>query len=209
MLKALEKLSKGEHAFIVCIGDSITEQNIHLNGKLNYVGQLTERLMDRYNRKSLVLNAGISGDTTWGVLERLERDVLNFKPDLVTVMLGINDCRKGLEFLSEFKSNLQTIINRIRESGGEVLLCTQNMLDYQMIEPNITSRIHYPAYIAAIREVAEADRVALCDIYQKWGEHTKGAMNAHLKMLNDSAHPNECGHTFIAKVLFDYLGLEN
>lgn len=61
----MKKLEGGERAFVVCIGDSITEQNYHLHGKL-YVGQLTGRLMELYSRSSLELNAGISGDTTTG-----------------------------------------------------------------------------------------------------------------------------------------------
>ncbi len=209
MLKTLEKLSKGKHAFIVCIGDSITEQNIHLQGKLNYVGQFTERLMELYKRNSIVLNAGISGDTTWGVLNRLERDVLSFKPDLVTVMLGINDCHKGLEFLPEFKDNLRSIVSQIMHSGSEVLLLTQNMLDYNIIESSVTARVSYPDYIIAIREVAEATQTPLCDIYQKWGEYIKGDSNNHLMLMDDSIHPNERGHIFMANAIYDYLGLSH
>ena len=209
MFRAMEKLSRGEHTFIICIGDSITEQNFHLQGKLNYVGQFTEKLMELYNRKSLILNAGKSGDTTWGVLGRLGRDVLNFQPDLVIVMLGINDSERGPEQLAEFKSNLVEIIRRITDSGSEVLLLTQNMLDYHIIESALIARTSYPSYIAAIREVAEDGKISLCDIYREWEKHCKENTNTHLMLMDDSIHPNPRGHTLMAKVLFNYLGLNN
>ena len=38
-----------------------------------------------------VINAGISGHTTTEGLARLDRDVLQHKPDLVTVSFGLND----------------------------------------------------------------------------------------------------------------------
>lgn len=38
-----------------------------------------------------IINAGISGDTSWGGAERLDRDVLSHNPDLVVVCFGLND----------------------------------------------------------------------------------------------------------------------
>ncbi|MBP1995150.1 SGNH/GDSL hydrolase family protein [Paenibacillus eucommiae] len=205
--KALEKLANGEHALTVCIGDSITEQNYHLHGRLNYVGQLTERLMEVYYRKSRVINAGTSSDTTWGVLERLERDALRFQPDLVIVMLGINDSMQGEERIPEFKSNLESIIRNIKESGSDVLLLTQNMLDFNINEAAVVMRASYPVYIHALREVAAAEEAPLCDIYQKWGEYVGGNSNMHLMLMNDSIHPNERGHALMVQAVYDYLGI--
>lgn len=209
MLNTIKKLAGGERAFIVCIGDSITEQNYHLQGKLNYVGQLTERLMELYSRRSRVLNAGTSGDTTSGLLQRIERDAIRFKPDLVTVMIGMNDAEKGLSYVGEFKRNLDQIICRIVESGSEALLLTQNGLDFNINEEAVNSRTSYPAFAAAIREVASAAGVPLCDIYHKWDQHIQGNTNAHLMLMHDSIHPGELGHAFMAAELFEYLNISS
>lgn len=207
MLKTLEKLAGGERAFIVCIGDSITEQNYHLQGHLNYVGQLAERLMELYNRRSRVFNAGVSGDTASGILDRLECDALRFQPDLVTVMVGMNDSAQGITNVDSFKHNLEQIVRRITDSGSEVLLLTQNRLDYNVNEASVNSRSSYPAYTAAIREVASATGAPLCDIYQKWDEHIKGNTNAHLMLMHDSIHPGVSGHALMTSALFEYLNI--
>ncbi|MDF2671092.1 MAG: lipase/acylhydrolase, partial [Paenibacillus sp.] len=110
MLNTINKLRKGEKVLIVCTGDSITEQNYHLHGQLNYVGQLSEKLINTFGRKSFVFNTGLSGESTWGAIPRLQQDVLRFQPDLVTFMYGINDSKMGTDGILEFKNNLTYVI---------------------------------------------------------------------------------------------------
>lgn len=43
-----------------------------------------------------VINSGIPGDTWWDMLQRMERDVLGYKPDTVLAMAGTNDVYIGL-----------------------------------------------------------------------------------------------------------------
>lgn len=209
MLQTLRRLAEGERVFIVCIGDSITEQNYHLQGRLNYVGQLTERLMELYNRRSRVLNAGKSSDTTQGILERLDYDALRFQPDLTTVMIGMNDAYHLVDKggVQAFKSNLEQIVRRIVESGSEILLLTPNMLNYNVIEGAVTSRAEYPAYVEGIREVASRLQIPLCDIYRNWEEYVGGRTNDHLMLMHDSIHPGELGHNFMANAIYQYLGI--
>lgn len=207
MLKTIEKLKKGDNVFIVCLGDSITEQNYHVHGKLNYVGQLWEKLLNTFGRNCFVLNVGVSGDTTDGMLDRLERDVLRFKPDMVTFMAGINDSANGREGLAKFESNLETIVEKISASGSEVLLLTQNPLCYDVREDAVMKRTSYPDYIEVIRKLAKEKNIPLCDINEKWKDHVQGVFNTHLTFMNDGLHPNEYGQGLIAEFLFDYLGI--
>lgn len=205
--KVLDKLQNGERAFIVCIGDSITEQNYHLEGRLNYVGLLTERLMELYNRKSNVFNAGKSGDTTQGILERLDEDALRFRPDLVTIMVGMNDAVSGIDGITPFKHNLQQLVERIATSGSEVLLLTQNRVDFHIQEQSVLLRTSYPSYAAAIEEVALQAKIPFCNIYERWGQYVQGQTNNHLMLMHDSIHPGARGHAFIAAQLYHYLGI--
>ena len=64
MLETVERLKRGEKAIIVCAGDSITEQNYHTNGFLNYVGIIAEKI-----RNACIINAGAGGDTTDGFIK--------------------------------------------------------------------------------------------------------------------------------------------
>lgn len=206
-LEAVRKMESGKKVRIVCTGDSITEQNFHTHGHLNYVGQFGEKLINTFGRLSFVFNTGISGESTWGIVDRLKEDVLGLSPDLVILMIGINDSTFGLEKLSEFKSNLKYIIQSIHASGNEILLMTQNPISFD-IKDNLDRRKCYPDFVKAIREISTSLHVPLCDIYACWENHIKDNPNKlHWPLMNDYLHPNEHGHAFIAGALFHYLGI--
>lgn len=202
----LKKLERGEKALIICLGDSITEQNYHCHGRLNYVGQLTERLMEKYNRKTLVLNAGISGNTTRDLLERLDEDAIRYNPDMVTVMVGMNDATWGENGLPEFESNLREIASRLTNAGIETILITQNPIDFE-ISSNESRLSAYLPCVRIIRAVSAELGLPLCDIYGAWETYAAEVRAGHWTLMNDPIHPNEHGHDFIARTLFEFLGI--
>ncbi|MBR4442609.1 MAG: GDSL family lipase, partial [Clostridia bacterium] len=91
-------------AVIACLGDSVTHGCFELvdlpDGRFDttyrphegYPAKLQRRLNALFPAAApCVLDAGISGDSARGGLERLERDVLSVRPDLVIVNFGLND----------------------------------------------------------------------------------------------------------------------
>ncbi len=82
---------------VVFLGDSITE-GFAVNEFLSSDLQL-------YNR-------GIGGDTTGGILKRLESNVLSIRPSIIVLLIGINDIHSGIE-VSEIVSNLTEILDLI------------------------------------------------------------------------------------------------
>ena len=77
-----------------------------------------------------VVNRGIGGDTTRGVLYRLKADVLNLDPKAIVLLIGINDVGLGakpedvadnietiLQAIKKFNPNLPVIVCQIMPSG--------------------------------------------------------------------------------------------
>lgn len=85
----------------------------------SYPDFLQEEL-DAAGYKYRVVNAGISGDTTSGGLERLG-SVLDLKPKIAVLELGGNDGLRGLP-LSSTRENLEKTIQGLREAGVTVVL---------------------------------------------------------------------------------------
>jgi rhodanese-related sulfurtransferase len=79
------------------------------------------------------INSGVSGNTSRQGLARIERDVLAHKPDVVVVLFGTNDMREDAPrvrvSISEYETNLTTIITRCRASGAQVIIGTMPPLD--------------------------------------------------------------------------------
>ena len=93
-----EMLAQNDKYKIVMLGDSITDE-----------GEWAELLDSR-----LVQNRGISGDTTDGVLQRL--DSINKSAEKVFIMIGVNDIMRG-KSVDEIFFNYQKIIQILKEKN--------------------------------------------------------------------------------------------
>ena len=85
----------------------------------DFVTQLETALLEEgYNIK--IENAGVSGDTTAGGLQRLDW-AIGDGADFVILELGANDALRGIE-PEETRNNLRQIIEAIQERGIPLLL---------------------------------------------------------------------------------------
>lgn len=108
-----------ERPRIVFLGDSLTA-GLGLSVESSYPS-LIQRKIDQDDLGYEVVNAGVSGDTTAGGVRRfdwsMEGDVR-----ILVLALGANDGLRGLA-VTDMQRNLQTMVDRARSRGIEVLLC--------------------------------------------------------------------------------------
>src|SRR5262245_47521512 len=103
---------------IVAFGDSLTAGFGVAPGE-SYPSVLAARLRaEGYPYR--VVNAGVSGDTTAGGLRRVDW-ALKADPAIVILELGVNDALRGQD-LTAVRANLDTLIQRFRAAGAQVLL---------------------------------------------------------------------------------------
>ena len=105
---------------ILAFGDSLTI-GLGLTEKESYPSLLQEKLKtDGYDYE--VLNAGMSGDTSGGGLERIDWSLNQPKIEIMILELGANDILKGLS-IEQMKANLTQIIRKAKARDVKVLLC--------------------------------------------------------------------------------------
>ena len=181
---------------VVCLGDSVTGVYYHTGGVRAYPEMLEVAIKKVDPQANVsVINAGISGNTTQNGLDRLDRDVLAKKPDLVTVTFGLNDMTRFSE--EQFRKNLETIVARCREAKSQVLLCTPNAVINTSGRP--TEKLI--RYCDIIRTTARELNVPVCDQYQAADQlRTRDAWAWRLTM-SDEIHPNMDGHKLMAQEL--------
>lgn len=90
---------------IVFLGDSITEHFI----------------VSEFFSEHFVINRGISGDTTDGVLKRLKESIYDLKPSKIFLMIGTNDLGDGKE-PEYIINNIEKIIKKIHERLPETII---------------------------------------------------------------------------------------
>ena len=199
--------NKDKPAIWLFTGDSITHGAKHTRGYRSYPEVFGERIRWEMGRmRDVVINTGISGNTTVNILSDFEWRVSQFRPTVVSVMLGTNDCiRKGIT-TEVFEKNLDTIVTKIRDSGAIPILHTPNIL---IPEKAPDRGANLPLYVPIIRKIAENREVILVDNYKYWEDTMKNdsSVNVYRQWLNDPIHPGEIGHQEIARLLFKKLSI--
>lgn len=190
----------------VFTGDSVTQGALHTYGMRCYPEIFAERVRWEMRRTAdLVVNSGVNGTNTSYLLERYEWCVGQFKPDLVSVMFGINDCQENKITPEVFEDNLELIINKIRKDGAIPVLQTPNAIDEEGLKTMQTnSREKLPEYVEIIRRVAGNEAVILVDNRQYW--ESRG-LDVYKAWLDDPLHPNNKGHMEIARLIFKTLSI--
>jgi acyl-CoA thioesterase-1 len=147
----------GNKAKVICFGDSLTA-GFGLAEKESYPYLLQQKLSsDGYDYE--VVNAGVSGDTSTGGLERADWVLGQDNAKVVVVELGANDMLRGLS-PAKMKENLDKIITKAQSKGLKVLLCgmlapptmgAQYQRDFSTAFPDLASE-HKVAYLPFLLE---------------------------------------------------------
>src|SRR5438093_12749446 len=103
---------------IVAFGDSLSA-GFGVDSSRSYP-ELLQRELDRRGLAYRVVNAGISGDTSSGGLQRIDT-VTALKPAIVILELGANDGLRGIP-VAATRSNLEQIVRALRNAGAKVVL---------------------------------------------------------------------------------------
>ena len=129
---------------IVAFGDSLTA-GFGLTERESYPYLLQQRLnAEGYNYE--VVNAGVSGDTTLGGLERIDWVLEQDGVEILVLELGANDLLRGLP-VGRMRSNLDQMIRKAKARNVKVLLCG-------MLAPPTMGAEYQQAYMRAFPDLA-------------------------------------------------------
>jgi lysophospholipase L1-like esterase len=158
-----------------------------------------------------VINAGRGGDTTPGLKARWQRDVLDLRPDWVSLMIGINDSdpwrqpitKHNLVSLDVYRAALDEIVAQTLPRVRGMILLTPFYLMTDRAHPYRSS---VDEYVAAVKEIAARRGAILVDTQTPFDELLKTVPFESLS--HDRVHPNQAGHTVIARGVCKAIGLE-
>jgi acyl-CoA thioesterase I len=166
---------------LMVFGDSLSA-GFGLPQRTGWVTLLEQRLArDGYAYK--VVNASISGETTVGGKNRIERALRQHKPEIVILELGANDGLRGAR-LSDIRRNLSAIVEVCKRYNAEVLVVGMR------IPPNY-GRTYTEGFHALFAEVARQHGTSLVpfmldgfadrrDLFQHDGIHPVGAAQSRV-----------------------------
>jgi acyl-CoA thioesterase-1 len=135
---------------IVAFGDSLTA-GFGLTENESYPYLLQQKLKaDGYDYE--VVNAGVSGDTSLGGLERVDWVLGMDNVKVLVLELGANDLLRGIP-VAKMRTNLDRIITKAQAKGIKVLLCG-------MLAPPTMGQQYQREYTATFPELADEHKTA-------------------------------------------------
>ncbi|WP_223701031.1 SGNH/GDSL hydrolase family protein [Sutcliffiella deserti] len=176
---------------LVCFGDSLTAGH---EGKER--PRLSEKLTHQLSAYK-VINAGVAGNTTKDALNRIDKDVLNFTPDLVTVLFGSNDAAANKKVgIKTYKENLLKMTNLI--GPDRTILITPPPVD-ETLQPNRTNS-ELAKYADAVKQVAEETGSHFIEFFTE--VHSIPDYEKLLVgILNDGLHFGEAGYDLLSELI--------
>lgn len=212
------------------VGDSIT--HIELYTAYIYLFHILRNPRVRFE----AVNAGISGDTAERALARLTGDILNNRPSVTTIMLGMNDVGRPLyareqtgpdvvterlQAIEECLKHWRTLVRELQAAGSRVLLMTPSPFDQTVALP-ITDPGRVVgegavgvndglAEIAAqVRRLGEELNLPVVDLHAKMERlnHAAQQLDPQFSLIGpDRIHPGPAGHLVMASLFLEAQGI--
>lgn len=203
------------------IGDSITDCgraqpvgeglfNAHGSG---YVSMVAALLGATYpDHPVRVVNMGTSGNTVLDLQRRWQTDVLDLKPEWLSVMIGINDVWRQFDLPQQTEAHVD--LGTYERVYDELLTATRPHLQGLVLAtPFYIERLkqdamreRMDAYGEAVRRLAERHDAILVDTQAAFDRVTEHLYPATLAW--DRVHPNATGTAVIAKAFLNAIGFE-
>ena len=151
-----------------------------------------------------VANRGISGDTTRGMLLRLEEDVLSLEPSAVVMLMGTNDLEEGAEPAS-IAGNVALIVKALEAGDPEmpIVLC--------LVFPSSASKKRSSEQIKKLNQLMASQfkgnrQVTIVDTWTLFADEQGDAKKSEFP---DLLHPNRAGYEKWLAAIWPVLATHN
>ena len=197
-----------KNSLILFQGDSITDTGRTDSADpaaslgYGYPAKIAETLANDYADLGVsVINRGISGNRTWDLLERWDKDCIDIKPDYFSLLIGVNDTWRRYDSgmittAEEYETNMRTLLDRVvKETNAKIILLNIFLLDVTSDKANMRPDLVEKQEVI-IRLIKEYD-VTYIDIQKKFDEMVANG-TPMTDLSEDGVHPTDFGHSVIA-----------
>ncbi|MEX2513813.1 MAG: GDSL-type esterase/lipase family protein [Cyclobacteriaceae bacterium] len=168
-----------------------------------------------------IINKGVGGNNCMDLLARIQPDIIQENPDMVFIMVGVNDMINLHKFVDyhTFKKIYQKIITKLKQAGIETVLLNLTPVDTNAISSRYELEFFdSPPIIkineanAIISELAKTNNLKMIDLHQEFLSRKSPHPGKNSLIMNvansgepDGVHPTSEGHRIIAQKIFEYL----
>lgn len=212
----MDKIKIKKDSKVLFIGDSITDPKFNfrmmstIKGRNIYALQLKKRLK-AYSKGIKVDIKGIASNRTYHIYDRLTKDCINLKPDVVIMLIGVNDAWENYvpqdypPLLRPMEPHIREIYRRLRTElpDTQILYLMPFMID--AVEEKLPYHKTLDQFREVLKNVALENGATVLDMQEVYYEAQKTIEPK--KLAIDGIHPTNLGHKIMADAVFEMLEL--
>ncbi len=206
----MEKIQIKKDSKILFIGDSITDVKFNrrkrftIKGKNVYALQLKKRFK-KYSKNIKVEIKGIASNRTYHVYDRLTSDCISLKPDVVIMLIGVNDAwenyvpEKYPPLLRPMEPHIREIYRRLRTElpNTQILYLMPFLID--AVEEKFPYHKTLDEFREVLRSIALENGATVLDLQEIFYQAQKSIEPE--KLAVDGIHPTNLGHKVMADAI--------
>jgi isoamyl acetate esterase len=196
---------------IVFFGDSITQMGINKGG---YIDRIQAAITEKEQQKKYsLIGAGVGGNKVYDLYLRMEEDVMDKKPDVVVIYVGVNDIwhkTSGIGTdIEKFEKFYVAIIKKLQAKKIKLVLATPACIGELKNNGNPQDD-DLNKYSDVIRRLSADYHCGLADLrllWQQFEEKNNTGNREQGLMTTDRVHLSETGNQLVALEMIKALGI--
>ena len=206
----MEKIQIKKESKILFIGDSITDVKFNrrkrftIKGKNVYALQLKKRFK-KYSKNIKVEIKGIASNRTYHVYDRLTPDCISLKPDVVIMLIGVNDAwenyvpEKYPPLLRPMEPHIREVYRRLRTElpNTQILYLMPFLID--AVEEKFPYHKTLDEFREVLKSIALENGATVLDLQEVFYQAQKSIEPE--KLAVDGIHPTNLGHKVMADAI--------
>ena len=206
----MDKIKISKDSRILFIGDSITDVKFNSRFRFKfrvkniYATQLKKKFR-KYSKKINVDIKGIASNRTYHVYDRLTKDCINLKPDVVIMLIGVNDAWENYgpenypPLLRPMEPHIREIYRRLKTElpDAQILYIMPFLID--AVEEKFPFHKILDEYRELLKAVALEHGATVIDMQEVFNDAQKTTAPKDLAV--DGIHPTNLGHSIMAEAV--------
>lgn len=203
---------------ILFIGDSITDikfnrmQMFNIRGKNVYALQAAKKLKKEYHNLKFFYR-GIASNRTYHIYDRLTKDCIDLKPDMIIMLIGVNDAWENYvpeqypPLLRPMEPHMKEIYRRLNAELDDVKLIVMLPFLIDTIAEKAPFHNILNEYRQKLKEMAEENGAEIIDLQEVFDLAQQKI--PPVKLSVDGVHPTDMGHSVIANAILEHLDIKD
>lgn len=192
---------------VLFIGDSITDRSFNLRfhyklkGRRVYCTNVGKEIRKRCPDAKIYYK-GIASNRTYHIYDRLTKDCISLKPDVIVMLIGVNDAWENYvpeqypPLKRPMEPHLSEIYRRIRAELDDVQILFLLPFMIDTIEEKLPFHKVLNEYRDVLKKYAEDNGAEIIDLQEMFDSLQKDIAPARL--ATDGIHPTNLGHRYIS-----------